>query len=265
MRRDTHDEYGIPTCRYCGGPGTTFGKDVGFEMRKGSPVVRYRCAALGDEACPGRLQRRRCDAEWLLLGVISREDPLYYELRHQGKPSEGAQHTNARTRTGQAGKDLTSRPKRIGIPFMAYRAAAGGFLDVFRLCLWHGWLGSHPKPHPVKLRRRTGGEIAVASLRAARASSAPSSPAARRRRSSGSSSKASCRTATRRSPNARRRERQQLRRRRRGRRQPRKRPQRGSRRNRRPMPPPRRSRPRSNRSNEQAASDPGGFSAERGA
>lgn len=168
MRRDTHDEYGIPTCRYCGGSGVTVGKDLGFEIRKGRPVTRYRCATPVTAACQRRLQRRRCSIEWLLMGVISREDPLYFELRHQGRPSEGA-HTNTRTRTGQAGKDLTSRPKRIGIPFMAYRAAVGGFLDVFRLCLWHGWLGSHPKPHPVKIRRRTGGEVAVAALQAARA------------------------------------------------------------------------------------------------
>jgi hypothetical protein len=131
-------------------------------------MIRYRCATPATDACYKRLQRRPCDLEWLLLGVISREDPLYYELRNQGKPSEKA-HTNARTRSGQAGKDLTSRPKRIGIPFMTYRAAVGAFLDVFRLCLRHGWLGSHPQPRPVTLRRRTGGEAAVKRIQKLRA------------------------------------------------------------------------------------------------
>ena len=77
MRRDTHDEYGFPTCRYCGGSGVTVGKDLGFEMRKGRAVRRYRCAAPVTEACQRRLQRRRCNTQWLLMGVISREDPLY--------------------------------------------------------------------------------------------------------------------------------------------------------------------------------------------
>lgn len=168
MRRDTHDEYAIPTCHYCGGPGKTVGKNLGYELRKGTPVVRYRCAAPVTQACRNRLQRRPFELEWLLFGVVSREDPLYYELRGTGRPNEKA-HQNSRTRTGQAGNNLTSRPKRVGIPFMAYRAAVGAFIDVFRLCLRYGWLGSHPKPREIVLRRRTGGDKAVASLHKRRA------------------------------------------------------------------------------------------------
>jgi hypothetical protein len=163
MRRDTHDEYGIPTCRYCGGSGTTVGKNLGFEFRRGKPVITYRCASPVTQECYRRKQRRPCSLEWLLLGVISREDPLYYELRNQGKPSE-RMHGNARKRSGQSGNNLTSRPKRIGIPFMALRAAIGAFLDVFRLCLRFGWLGSHPKVRPALVRPRTGGKEAVERL-----------------------------------------------------------------------------------------------------
>jgi hypothetical protein len=164
-RKDTHDEYGIPTCKYCGGPGLTVGKkDHGYEIRRGKAVVRYRCAAPIKDICRRKLQRYPFEREWLLFGVVSREDPLYYELRGAARPYERA-HQNSRTRTGQAGNDLTSRPKRIGIDFMAYRAAVGAFLDVFRLCLRHGWLGSHPQPRAVVLKRREGGEEAVASVR----------------------------------------------------------------------------------------------------
>lgn len=163
MRRDTHDEYGIPTCHYCGCSGTTIGKNLGFEYRRGKPVITYRCASPVTQDCYRRKQRRPCSLEWLLLGVISREDPLYYELRYQGKPSE-RMHGNARKRTGQSGKDLTSRPKRIGIPFMALRAAIGAFLDVFRICLRFGWLGSHPKVRPALVRPRTGGKEVVEKL-----------------------------------------------------------------------------------------------------
>lgn len=161
MRRDTHDEYGIPTCKFCGGSGTTIGKNLGFDIRRGKPVIRFRCATLGEDRCYRRTpQSRPCSLEWLLLGVISREDPLYYELRHRGRPSEGS-HGNVRRRTGQSGKNLTSRPKRIGIPFMALRAAIGAFLDVFRVCLRFGWLGSHPNVRPAIVRPRTGGKEVV--------------------------------------------------------------------------------------------------------
>jgi hypothetical protein len=168
MRRDEYDEYGIPTCHYCGSPGTSVGRKLGWERRNGKPVIRFRCTNPHTDQCRTAIQRIDCELEYLLLGVLSRECPLYFELRNQGRPQENA-HQNARARYCLAGKNVTSRCKRIGIPFMALRAAVASFVEVFRLCLRHGWIGNHKKLNLAAPVRRKGGDRGVRALKRLRA------------------------------------------------------------------------------------------------
>jgi len=48
---------------------------------------------------------------------------------------------------------------------MRLRAALASFLDIFRVCLRFGWIGSYDKVRDPVFRPRRGGENAVAGLR----------------------------------------------------------------------------------------------------
>lgn len=157
------NEYGIPLCEHCNAPGTMLGKELGFRVRNGEPVMLFRCSLPGDRAACKKIQTRHCSDEWLLFGPLTREEPLYFELSGAGKPGE---KNNAldRRRYMLAGADPDTRAKRIGISFLDLRAALGAFLDIFRVLLRQGWLESDAKKNPWTPVKRNG-EKAIASFR----------------------------------------------------------------------------------------------------
>jgi len=151
------DEYGIPYCKHCGSPGTTRGSSLGFENRGDKQYVRFRCANPHTPACRKQVQRIDCDVEPLVLGALSREQELYWELRRQGKPKENA-HNLARARCAQDGLIVETRSKRIGIDFLELRSAVAGLIGALRLCVRLGWLGDYERKISPKAIRRQGGD-----------------------------------------------------------------------------------------------------------
>lgn len=144
------NEYGIPLCEHCGAPGTMVGKELGFRVRNGEPVILFRCTLPGDRVECKKIQTRHCRDEWLLFGPLTREEPLYFELSGAGKPGE---KNNAldRRRYMLAGADPDTRAKRIGTSFLDLRAALGAFLDIFRVLLRR--VGSSRTPRRTRGRR----------------------------------------------------------------------------------------------------------------
>lgn len=57
-----YNEYGIPLCEHCNAPGTMLGKDLGFRVRDGEPVVLFRCSLPHTDACK-KIQTRHCRDE----------------------------------------------------------------------------------------------------------------------------------------------------------------------------------------------------------
>jgi hypothetical protein len=161
LRRDgVCDEYGFTQCRYCGAPGATRGAGLGWRTIRGVPYILYRCSNPHTRECEQRLQKQRCSEHPTLLGVLSREDELYWELRGIQKNKEGT-HAHSRARHNTSGRGSTSRAKRIGIPFMELRAAIARLLDIFRVCLRQGWLGEYERLNRAEARRRKGGREGV--------------------------------------------------------------------------------------------------------
>ena len=153
------NEYGFPLCQVCGSPGEI----VDFRIRNGEPMIAYRCTLPGDRAECERLQSKHCSDEWLLFGPLNRNDPLYFELRADGKPAE-KNNSLDRRRYMLAGANPDTRAKRVGTAFLDLRACLGSFLDIFRVLLRQGWLESEVKLNPWEPKRRKGGETALHSF-----------------------------------------------------------------------------------------------------
>jgi hypothetical protein len=67
-------------------------------------------------------------------------------------------HLHLRGRYTQGGKETVVRNKRFGIACQQLRANAILFLEWFRLCLRHGWMGSHKKRNECKPTLRNAGK-----------------------------------------------------------------------------------------------------------
>lgn len=153
------DEYGVPYCKHCGSPGVR----VRHESRRGKGYVRFRCANPHTPSCRGTLQSLACETEPRLLGVLGREDEVYYQLRARSKSSERA-HRAERQRYATAGKNVDTRPKMLGVSVMELRARISHFLTTFRVCLRQGWLGNLAKRKRRSARKLPGGELGVQAL-----------------------------------------------------------------------------------------------------
>ena len=150
MRRDAYDEYGIPRCRYCGGPSQLESAGLGFYLDgRDKPRLRFRCLLRHTPECD-KAQSISCSGEWRLLIPISRVTPYYQALRKSHQNCESV-FRRWRDRYGVAGKNADARLKRRGIPFQQLRASAALAIEWFRICLRYGWLGS--------ARRREYGEF----------------------------------------------------------------------------------------------------------
>jgi hypothetical protein len=111
---------------------------------------------------------------------------VYDQLRHS-HPSTERGHLHIRSRYTQGGKDSVMRNKRFGIECQQLRAAGILFLEWFRLCLRHGWLGSHKKLNEAAASlRRAGRRLAtVLDTRKRHALDLPYGESARRARLAG--------------------------------------------------------------------------------
>lgn len=136
------DMHGVPRCKHCGGPGDQDGPELGFYFDRGVvPRIRFRCELQLTPACKGK-QSIACEESWRLLLPTSRFTRRYHALKKAGENKE-RNWLHWRARYKVAGKNLDTRPKRPGLAWQELRASAALLLEWFRLCLRHGWLGSH--------------------------------------------------------------------------------------------------------------------------
>ena|SRR5471030_2805721 len=130
---------------------------------------RHRCLDPKTVACEQHERRIPCDEESLLFGYEDRESPLYFQIRNVGKSRGEGLQWFGRRRYNDTSKTAETRPYRLGIAHVELRAALADFLDIFRVCLRHGWIGNWPRLNADQLVRRSGGEKAVISLQRKRA------------------------------------------------------------------------------------------------
>lgn len=144
MRTDLYDEHGIPRCRYCGGEGDIDSAGMGLYFdHKNDPRLRFRCVTPHRKEC-SKIQSIACDEEWSLLVPLSRKTELYYAVRKlHGRFENIFDHW--RDRYCAAGKNASSRLKRLGVEPQLARSRAGLMLEWIRICLRHGWVGSWKK------------------------------------------------------------------------------------------------------------------------
>lgn len=143
MRTDLVDEHGVPRCQHCGGEGDMDGAGLGWYLdNAGQPRIRFRCKApLAQVAGCAKQQSIACDEEWRLLQPLNLTQPVYHALREYHFHFERI-FSHWRQRYGVYGKNSSSCLRRKGVPAQRLRAQAAVFLDWFRICLRHGFLGS---------------------------------------------------------------------------------------------------------------------------
>jgi hypothetical protein len=141
MRSDLVDEHGVPRCQHCGGEGDMDSAGLGWYLdRKHEPRIRFRCKAPATPDCK-KLQSISCAEDWRLLLPLNLTQPLYHALREMHFSFERI-FGHWRQRYGVFGKNASTSLRRRGVPAQRLRAQAAVFLDWFRICLRHGFLGS---------------------------------------------------------------------------------------------------------------------------
>jgi len=164
FRKDRVDEYGFPTCEFCGSPGTRKGsKARGFTIKNGIPYIAFVCANPHTDECKIRQQWIRCEEEWLLLGPISREEAIYYQLRRALRELEKT-HDLQRERYENDGQEEKTRSRVLGLAWQRLNLAVGGFLEIFRVCLRLGVLGTLQKTFNGDPKRMRGGETGIKAM-----------------------------------------------------------------------------------------------------
>lgn len=161
LSTDMYDLHGVPRCKACGGPGEQSGRSSDgkqtlgfhFDRQGGVPVprIRFECMLQLTDECKGT-QSIACEESWRLLNPLPRTEVTYHTLKKAGKNKEG-KFRYWRSRYKVAGANVDTRPKRPGLDTQRLRAACALMVEWFRICLRHGWLGSHrrqntslPKP-----------------------------------------------------------------------------------------------------------------------
>ena len=138
------DRHGIMRCQHCGSPCDIRGQGLGFYFDESdTPRIRGRCKWRGAEES-AETQSIACGREWRQLQPLCVTDGVFNQMNHTHASTERV-HLNLRQRYTQGGKETVMRNKRLGIECQQLRAAAVVLLEWFRLCLRHGWLGSHKK------------------------------------------------------------------------------------------------------------------------
>jgi hypothetical protein len=120
------------------------------------PRLRVECTMQPTATCRGQ-QTIACSEEWRLPQPIPRADRLYHDLLQANKNKEGLFH-HRRRRYGVPGNDFAERPRRRQpVTCRALRAAAGLLVEWLRICLRHGWLGSHRRSNETEPVERIAG------------------------------------------------------------------------------------------------------------
>jgi hypothetical protein len=101
----------------------------------------------------GRRSRARRSAGQLL--PVPRETERYHATRQRHKNFEANFH-HVRQRYRAIGNDETGKLKRFGLQAHRLRLAAARFIEWFRICLRHGWLGDHGKRNTRKVLNARG-------------------------------------------------------------------------------------------------------------
>ena len=166
-RTDLYDEHGIPRCQHCGGPADVDGAGMGWLSKRGKPYLRYRCILRHTPEC-AKPRTIACETEWRLLLPVSRVSSLYHTLRNAQQNHE-KNHAAWRNRYAVAGNDLSGRLKRTGLHAQQLHADAGLVIEWFRICVRHGWLGSHRRLNRCGLSTKLVGRSLRATLKARRA------------------------------------------------------------------------------------------------
>lgn len=146
-------------CKYCGGPCTQDGPRLGLTLdRKRQPRFKVRCELGVTEDCRTKTQTISPESVphgWRLLIRTSRMTERYHALRQLHQNAAEGEFANARKRYALFGNDMSGKLKRFGIEAQELRLAMSRFLDWFRICLRHGWIGKHPRINsrlPIKRR-----------------------------------------------------------------------------------------------------------------
>ena len=176
------DRHGVPRCKHCGGPGDQTAPGLGSYFGRGEPRIRFRCMLGMLPECK-ETQSVACKHDWTLLIPMSRQLESYHALANSTKNLERV-FRHWRARYTVAGTDVDTRPKRPGLAWQNLRASAALLVEWFRLCLRHGWLGSHRRRNDAEPRFLNAGER-LARMNTSREISGlnlPYGPAARRAR-----------------------------------------------------------------------------------
>ena len=142
------DRHGIPRCQVCGGPGHLDGRGLGFakDDGRGNPIIRFRCLTMwGGEACDqAGVQHINCSENWKMLLPLPRTDSQHHIMRQlHSSGAEGPFH-HWRQRYEALGKTYSTRPKRrLSRHAQELRTACAMLVDWLRICLRHGWIGTH--------------------------------------------------------------------------------------------------------------------------
>lgn len=165
LRTSHFDEHG-PRCHHCGAPGIAVGAKLGVQRREsGTLALFFRCGDPNTVECLTKRQHwdfptgypRKNDANnriWRLALPLSPLTERYQAiLSTQFSYEHTFRHQRKRYRT--VGNDESGKIKRFGLGAHRLRCAIARFVEWFRICLRHGWLGNHPKQNhePVLYRR----------------------------------------------------------------------------------------------------------------
>ncbi|HEX5557618.1 MAG TPA: hypothetical protein VFX13_08365 [Gaiellales bacterium] len=150
------DEDNVLRCQHCGGPTTTNGPGLGPDTtRTAAPRLRYRCRLGLTPECRKRTpQYVDRSKSWLQATAINRTDALYHAVRSSHETLEKV-HDDIRDRYAASGKTPPQTPKRPGIRWQELRVNAAFFIQWFRICLRHGWLGSWKRINTLPVQYRT--------------------------------------------------------------------------------------------------------------
>jgi len=144
---EAFDEHGVPRCKFCGGPGSQEAARCGMQYPNGKPRLHFRCISGETPDCITVRQSIDPAAHkygWRALLPLSRLGERYHALRAAHQHFE-ATWGFQRERYGRIGDNEAGKLQRLGLGAQRLRAAAARFLEWFRICLRHGWIGDYAR------------------------------------------------------------------------------------------------------------------------
>ena len=132
------DRHGVIHCKHCGGPT----KVIDFRNTpKETPRLYVKCQlpAAPNSPCH-KTQSVACDHDWRMLTPLPRNDRRYVALESRFQFERAHHHARVRNKTG--GKDVLTRPKRLGRAWQQLRLDLGNLTDWLRAGIKNGWLNS---------------------------------------------------------------------------------------------------------------------------